>query len=288
MRIFVCHDYLPDGRELEYETTVAAEQRDNIHVHEGVSEAAFVAMRSARDETLGMPTLIFPSLQVNMRAGHFPPAQEGGQVLLNIPINAFGGEDIGALTCRGSDVMTDDIKQVTEQFSVSAQLTTADVKALASRGIKSLICNRPDGEAADQPNVAEIDTAATEAGIAMAYLPVEPGQFSSKDVSEFLAALQRLPSPVHAFCRTGTRSISLWALAQRRMGAESEALLDIASAHGYDLSSALETVEQTTAAHLRAPNAAHYDILIVGAGAAGIAAASSLLARVKGAVYRHN
>jgi len=97
MRIFVCHDYLPDGRELEYETTVAAEQRENIHVHEGVSEEAFVTMRSARDKTLGMPTLIFPSLQVNMRAGHFPPAQEGGQILLNVPINAFGGEDIGAL-----------------------------------------------------------------------------------------------------------------------------------------------------------------------------------------------
>lgn len=97
MRIFVCHDYLPGGRELEYETSVAAEQQDNIHVHKGVSEEAFVAMRCARDKTLGMPTLILPSLQVNMRAGHFPPALASGQVFLKLPVNAFGGGDIAAL-----------------------------------------------------------------------------------------------------------------------------------------------------------------------------------------------
>lgn len=97
MRIFVCHDYLPGGRELEYETTVAAEQQDNIHVHQGVSEENFVAMRRARDKTLGMPTLILPSLQVNMRAGHFPPALASGQVFLKLPVNAFGGEDISTL-----------------------------------------------------------------------------------------------------------------------------------------------------------------------------------------------
>lgn len=177
--------------------------------------------------------------------------------------------------------MSGDIKRLTEQFSVSGQLTTEEVKALAAQGIKSLICNRPDGEAADQPNVAEIQVAADEAGIALAYLPVEPGKFSAKDVSNFLAALQRLPSPVHAFCRTGTRSVSLWALGQRRMGTDSQALLDIAAAQGYDLSSALATIDEAGTAHQRAPNATHYDILIVGAGAAGIAAASSLLSRVK-------
>ncbi|MEZ5572729.1 MAG: MBL fold metallo-hydrolase [Halioglobus sp.] len=96
-RIFVCHDYLPDGRALQYETTVAAQRRANIHVHEGVSEAAFVAMRTARDATLGMPALILPSLQVNMRAGHFPPADASGQLFLKLPVNAFGGADIAAL-----------------------------------------------------------------------------------------------------------------------------------------------------------------------------------------------
>jgi glyoxylase-like metal-dependent hydrolase (beta-lactamase superfamily II) len=97
MRIFVCHDYMPDGRALEYETTVSAEREANIHVHEGVSESAFVAMRTARDATLGMPTLILPSLQVNMRAGHFPPAEPNGQLYLKLPVNAFGGSDISAL-----------------------------------------------------------------------------------------------------------------------------------------------------------------------------------------------
>jgi glyoxylase-like metal-dependent hydrolase (beta-lactamase superfamily II) len=98
MRIFVCHDYLPEGRELEYETTVGEELRSNIHVHRGISEDAFVEMRNARDATLGMPTLILPSLQVNMRAGHFPPAQDNGQVFLKLPLNAFGGADITDLT----------------------------------------------------------------------------------------------------------------------------------------------------------------------------------------------
>ena len=102
-RIFVCHDYLPDGRELEFETTVAAELEENIHIHRGVSEAAFIEMRTARDATLGMPTLILPSLQVNMRAGHFPPPEDGGKMFLKLPINAFGGADISSLIAREND-----------------------------------------------------------------------------------------------------------------------------------------------------------------------------------------
>ncbi len=98
-RIFVCHDYLPDGRELEYQTTVASQLESNIHVHRGTSELQFVEMREARDATLGMPTLILPSLQVNMRAGHLPPADDNGQVYLKLPLNAFGGDDIAELAC---------------------------------------------------------------------------------------------------------------------------------------------------------------------------------------------
>lgn len=171
-----------------------------------------------------------------------------------------------------------EVKQVSKEFSVSAQITADEVRGLAEKGVRSLICNRPDGEGADQPNVTEIETAATEAGMVLAYLPVISGKFSGKDVSDFLAALQRLPAPVHAYCRTGTRSITLWALGQRRLGTDTQKLLDLASAQGYDLSSALATGE---AAHVRPANAASYDILIVGAGAAGIAAASSLLARAR-------
>ncbi len=89
-RLFMCHDYPPEGRDgVEYETSVVAERASNIHVNEGVAQADFVAMRTARDKTLGMPHLILPSLQVNMRAGHFPGAEDNGLVYLKLPINAF-------------------------------------------------------------------------------------------------------------------------------------------------------------------------------------------------------
>lgn len=88
-RLFMCHDYCPNGRALEYQTTVAAEKKSNIHVNDKVSEDEFVAMREARDATLGMPRLILPSLQVNMRAGHMPPADSDGRVFLKLPVNAF-------------------------------------------------------------------------------------------------------------------------------------------------------------------------------------------------------
>jgi glyoxylase-like metal-dependent hydrolase (beta-lactamase superfamily II) len=89
-RLFMCHDYKAPGREqYAYETTVAEERRHNIHVHEGISEADFVRMRNARDATLDMPCLILPSIQVNMRAGKMPPAEDNGQVYLKIPINLF-------------------------------------------------------------------------------------------------------------------------------------------------------------------------------------------------------
>lgn len=88
-RLFMCHDYCPNGRELEYETTIAAQRAQNIHVREGVSKDAFVDMRTARDKTLGMPRLILPSLQVNMRAGHFPEPESNGRVYLKLPINVF-------------------------------------------------------------------------------------------------------------------------------------------------------------------------------------------------------
>jgi len=89
-RLFMCHDYLPEGRDAyAWETTVAEEKADNIHVHTGISEADFVAMRTKRDATLDMPVLILPSVQVNMRAGHFPPPDDNGVSYLKIPLNAL-------------------------------------------------------------------------------------------------------------------------------------------------------------------------------------------------------
>jgi glyoxylase-like metal-dependent hydrolase (beta-lactamase superfamily II) len=89
-RIFVGHDYLPEGRsDFVWETTVAQQRAHNVHVHNGISEAEFVAMRTARDKSLEAPQLILPSLQVNIRAGAMPPASPGGHVYLRLPINAL-------------------------------------------------------------------------------------------------------------------------------------------------------------------------------------------------------
>jgi glyoxylase-like metal-dependent hydrolase (beta-lactamase superfamily II) len=88
-RLFMCHDYGPNGREIRWESTVADERAHNIHVRDGMSEDDFVAMREARDKTLGMPRLILPSLQVNMRAGALPPAEPNGRVFLKLPVNAL-------------------------------------------------------------------------------------------------------------------------------------------------------------------------------------------------------
>lgn len=87
-RLFMCHDYKAPGRDTyAWETTVAKERESNIHVHKGVSEDEFVKMRTARDEILSMPTLLLPSVQVNMRAGCFPPAEDNGVSYLKIPLN---------------------------------------------------------------------------------------------------------------------------------------------------------------------------------------------------------
>jgi glyoxylase-like metal-dependent hydrolase (beta-lactamase superfamily II) len=89
-RLFLCHDYKAPGRDAyQHETTVAEQRQANVHVHDGISEEEFVKMRTERDATLGMPRLIIPSVQVNMRAGELPPAEDNGQVYLKVPINWF-------------------------------------------------------------------------------------------------------------------------------------------------------------------------------------------------------
>ena len=87
VRLFICHDYMPNGRKAEYQTTVGDERRLNIHVGKQVDEDSFVKMREKRDATLGMPRLILPSLQINMRAGHLPPAEDNGTSYLKLPLN---------------------------------------------------------------------------------------------------------------------------------------------------------------------------------------------------------
>lgn len=87
-RLYMCHDYQPGGRELQFQSTVEEERNTNIHVRSGIEEEDFVAMRKARDATLAMPVLLLPAVQVNMRAGALPPVEENGVRYLKIPLNA--------------------------------------------------------------------------------------------------------------------------------------------------------------------------------------------------------
>jgi glyoxylase-like metal-dependent hydrolase (beta-lactamase superfamily II) len=89
LRLHLCHDYMPGGREVRWETTAGEERQANIHVREGVSEDEFVKMRTARDRTLDMPVLMLPAVQVNARAGRLPPAEDNGVSYLKIPLNAL-------------------------------------------------------------------------------------------------------------------------------------------------------------------------------------------------------
>ncbi len=88
-RLFICHDYGPNGREIRWETTVAEERASNIHVRDGVTEDEYVAVRTARDKTLSMPKLILPSIQVNIRGGNLPEPDESGTRFLRLPLNKF-------------------------------------------------------------------------------------------------------------------------------------------------------------------------------------------------------
>jgi len=88
-RLFMCHDYPPNHRKVAFESTVSAQREKNIHVHDGVSEAEFMAMRSQRDATLEMPVLILPAVQINIRAGEMPPKESNGIAYLKIPLNAL-------------------------------------------------------------------------------------------------------------------------------------------------------------------------------------------------------
>jgi glyoxylase-like metal-dependent hydrolase (beta-lactamase superfamily II) len=89
MRIFICHDYGPNGRSIKWETTVGEERMHNIHVRDGMTEEEFVRTREARDKTLAMPKLIIPSLQVNMKAGELPEPDTSGKRFLKVPINGL-------------------------------------------------------------------------------------------------------------------------------------------------------------------------------------------------------
>jgi hypothetical protein len=85
----MCHDYPPNNRPIQFETTVAEQRAKNIHLHDGVTQEQFVEMRTKRDATLEMPVLILPAVQINIRAGHLPPPESNGTSYVKIPLNAL-------------------------------------------------------------------------------------------------------------------------------------------------------------------------------------------------------
>jgi len=109
-----------------------------------------------------------------------------------------------------------EIKSLTAELSVASQIFSADMPAVASAGFRSIICNRPDGEGPDQPLFTELKRAATEQGLQIRYLPAESGKVTDEQGAAFGALMAALPKPVLAFCRTGMRSTTMWALSQAR------------------------------------------------------------------------
>lgn len=173
-----------------------------------------------------------------------------------------------------------DIKPISATLSLSEQLQLDNIGSLVEQGYRSIICNRPDGEAADQPTFDEIKTVADPLGLIVRYLPVVPGQISDDDVASFIQAMRELPKPTLAFCRTGTRSATLWSLSQAN-NLPIPDILSAARAAGYDMSGAARRL--ANGGKIPTDHAdATYDVVIVGAGAAGIAVASSLLNRRSG------
>ena len=169
-------------------------------------------------------------------------------------------------------------KRITAGLSVSEQITVADVAALAEAGFNSIICNRPDGEGADQPVFAEIATAAQSHGMTAHYQPIVSGKVGDADAIAFGELLEKLPKPVLAYCRTGTRSTTLWALAEGARGRPLPDILAATKAAGYDMAAVTRRIANRGRTPIDIADSSH-DIVIVGGGAAGIAVASSLLAR---------
>ena len=176
--------------------------------------------------------------------------------------------------------MAFECKSLTPELAVSQQIAVSDAAAIAAQGFKSIICNRPDGEGADQPGFAEIAAAAAAAGVVTLHLPVASGMVTDEDAAKFGAALGELPKPVLAYCRTGTRSTTLWALSEAGRRPLTE-IVSTADAAGYDLSGVAARIVNKKLIEPDKPIAAH-DIVIVGGGAAGAAVAASLLRRAPG------
>ena len=167
-------------------------------------------------------------------------------------------------------------KPLTPSLSIAPQLTADDVAQAAAQGFRSLVSHRPDGEEPGQPGAADMKALAEAQGLAFAHVPAIPGQIGDDDVAAMAEAVDRLPAPVLAFCRTGTRAATLWALTQAGKASPDEILATTARA-GCDL----EALRPRLQAAAPAPPSARADVVIVGGGSAGLATAASLRARDK-------
>ena len=173
-----------------------------------------------------------------------------------------------------------EFRKLTAGLSVMPQITPQDIPAIAAAGYRAIICNRPDGEGADQPNFEEIETAAAAAGLHCRYLPIVSGKVEDADALTFREALVALPGPALAYCRTGTRSATLWSLAVAGEKTTAE-ILQTTAAVGYDMSGVVRRIVNGGKTPTDTGDA-HFEVVIVGGGAAGIAVASSLIARKPG------
>ena len=170
-----------------------------------------------------------------------------------------------------------DFRKISPDLTVSPQIAAADVAAIKAEGYRSIICNRPDGEGADQPGFEEIEVAARTAGLETRYIPIQAGLVRDEDAEEFGAALREMPGPVLAYCRTGTRSATLWSLAQAGVRPIPE-ILAATKAAGYDMNGVARRIANGGKTPTDTGDAS-YEIVIVGGGAGGIAVAASLKSR---------
>jgi len=170
-----------------------------------------------------------------------------------------------------------DIKALTTELSVSPQIGIADMRTIVDAGFRSVICNRPDGEGADQPGFSEIERAAKDQGLQVRYLPAVPGKVTDEQGQAFGALMSELPKPVLAFCRTGMRATTMWALSQAGQRPLPQ-IIERAAKAGHDLKGVVRRIANGGKTPIEVADATH-EVVIIGGGAAGIAVAASLLAR---------
>jgi sulfide:quinone oxidoreductase len=170
-----------------------------------------------------------------------------------------------------------DLKKITEKTAVSPQITPQDIAAIKEAGFRAIICNRPDGEGADQPSFEEIEATAKKVGLEAAYVPVTSGKVRDEDVESFGAALKDLPRPVLAYCRTGTRSATLWSFHESKKRPMHE-ILAATKAAGYDMNGVARRISNGGKTPTDTGDA-KFDVVIVGGGAGGVSVAASLQSR---------